>query len=665
MLNGHEEQERARSALIALDASCDRNEWVRVGMAFKAAGGEVDTWLQWCATGANYDGERAARSAWQSFKPNGGIGAGTLFLMARNAGWNGAQTRIEGAQGARASCPTVTASSKAQAAPKPRGNIAAAFANWPPASTEHPYIAAKRGNPDGLRVVPVGDFVSVGNQSVAGWLAVPVHSLDGELRTAQFIPPPGEGKKLNAPGASFGDGLFVVGEFVPDGSIHVVEGIGQAWACAKADYQAAAVVAFGAGRIRTVAKALRARYPAARIVIVADRGKETEAEAIAREVGGEWVAMPVDKPANYDANDFEAEHGIEALADLLRAAKTPPMRYRLQSADDLMSGPPLRWLVRGVLPADAFASLYGPSGSGKSFLALDMCVAIAEGAGDWFGRRVTRAPVTYCALEGESGMGKRAKAWSVRYSRALPANLQFVTQPLDLRNAEDVSDFASAVIAGGGQDGLIVIDTLNRAAPGSDENSSTDMSMLIAACKDLQRRTGCTVLLVHHTGKDSAKGLRGHSSLFAALDAAIEVKRDGSRRTLAVAKSKDDVDGECYAFSLQVVDLGEDESGEPVTSCVVVPDESPVVFAQAKPGGKTQRLVYALMDVLLSESTHFGKAGAPPGRPCVEFEAVVPVIAERMLCRPDQREYQVRRALKAMSGDGAIYQMRDGWIWVN
>lgn len=57
--------------------------------------------------------------------------------------------------------------------------------------------------------------------------------------------------------------------------------------------------------------------------------------------------------------------------------------------------------------------------------------------------------------------------------------------------------------------------------------------------------------------------------------------------------------------------------------------------------------------------------GAPPSRPCVEFEAVVPVIAERLLCRPDQREYQVRRALGSMAGDGKIYQMRDGWIWAN
>jgi len=49
----------------------------------------------------------------------------------------------------------------------------------------------------------------------------------------------------------------------------------------------------------------------ARIVIVPDRGKEADAEAIARELTGAWVEMPSDTPANYDANDYEAEYGVE------------------------------------------------------------------------------------------------------------------------------------------------------------------------------------------------------------------------------------------------------------------------------------------------------------------------------------------------------------------
>ena len=134
---------------------------------------------------------------------------------------------------------------KAKTVSNPIFDVAATFASYQPASAQHPYIAAKRGNPDGLRVVPADAPLTIEGKPVAGWLVVPVRSLDGALQTIQYIPAPGSGKKLNAPGASFGNGLLVVGEIVLDGTLYVVEGIGQAWACSKADYQAAAVVAFG------------------------------------------------------------------------------------------------------------------------------------------------------------------------------------------------------------------------------------------------------------------------------------------------------------------------------------------------------------------------------------------------------------------------------------
>jgi hypothetical protein len=655
---------RAREALFSLSAGCSRDEWLRAAMAAKAAGLSEDDFLEWSATGDNYGGERDALSVWKSIKPNGGIGPGTLFRMARDNGWSDAQAHHNGAQAARAPSHERTPQARPQATQKPRIDLAATFEAYPYAPSDHAYIAAKRGNPNGLRVVPSNDSLTIQGQRVAGWLAVPVRTLGGALQTVQYIPAPGTGKKLNAPGASFGNGLFTVGEISPDGTAYVVEGLGQAWSCARADYHAAAVVAFGSGRVRTVAKLLRERSSAARIIIVADRGKEADAEAIAREMGGAWVELPADKPANYDANDYEAEHGTDALADLLLAAKLPPMRLRLQSADDLLNAPPLRWLVRGVLPETGFAAIYGPSGSGKSFLALVLCAAVAEGS-EWFGRRVIAAPVTYCALEGEAGLSKRIRAWSVHNHRALPDRLRFIMQPLDMRQSTDIADLAAAVQAAGGRGGLVVIDTLNRAAPGADENASTDMGELIEAAKELQRRLSGLVLLVHHTGKDGTKGLRGHSSLYAALDAAIEVSRIDSRREWAAIKSKDDAEGERTAFALRRVELGADEDGDQVTSCVVEPDDSSPAIARPVPRGKTQSVVYSAMKALLRDSKDFGKAGSPVGRPCVEVEAVIPVIADRLLCRPDQRQFQVRRALTAMTGEGEIYQTREGWIWAN
>jgi len=662
MMDGPHEIERARSALFACDAGCSRDEWVRIGMAAKDAGLGFDDFHSWSEGAPNYHSEHECQSAWSSFC-DGAVKAATLYHAARNAGWHDPiKTRQNGAQPARVSPPTANAHPKPQAAQKPRIDVSAVFGSFPPATIEHPYIAAKRGTPDGLRVVPHDSPLAIKGKSLAGYLAVPARSLDGELLTIQYVPPPGGGDKLNVPGASFGDGVFVVGEISADGRLYVCEGIGQAWAVARADYHAAAAVTFGAGRFHRVGQTLRTRFPNASLVFVADRGKEAQVEAIARGVGGAWVEMPADSPANYDCNDFEADHGSEALATLLQAIKTPPMRYRLQAATDLMNAPPPRWLVRGVLPAAGLAALFGPSGSGKSFLAFDLCAAIADGS-EWFGRRVTAAPVIYICLEGEAGFGKRAKAWSFHQRRTVPKQMRIITQQLDLRQPEDITDIADAVLAGGGRDGLLVIDTLNRAAPGADENSSKDMGELIDGAKELQRRIGGVVLLVHHTGKDVVKGMRGHSSLYAALDAAVEVSRADDRREWSIAKSKDDEDGARAAFRLQIVELGEDEDGEPVTSCVIEAGDSERVVQRVKlPQGSNQKIAHDAIGALLRTSKDFGKGGAPTSRPCVAVEAAVDAVEARMPCAEGSRRYVARRAVTAMVGNG-LYMVQEGWLW--
>jgi putative DNA primase/helicase len=101
---------------------------------------------------------------------------------------------------------------------------------------------------------------------------------------------------------------------------------------------------------------------------------------------------------------------------------------------------------------------------------------------------------------------------------------------------------------------------------------SPEFAAILEAAKALQLLTGGLVVLVHHTGKDTTKGLRGHSSLFAALDAAVEVTRNGDRREWALTKSKDGQDGARRLFTLHIVSLGPDADGLLISSCVVVPD---------------------------------------------------------------------------------------------
>ena len=654
--NGHD-LDRARNALHAIPPDLPRDEWVRAGMAAHAAGLPFDEFDAWSAGAGNYDA-RAARDTWRSFKDGKGLGSGTLFKMAAQAGWSPGDKR-ERERARHSKTPA-----RPQATPtRARGGMSAAevWNRCEAAVASHTYIEAKQGRPEGLRVVPAADPLRIAGASVAGWLVVPVLPLEGgEPASLQFIPPPGAGKKLNLPGAQVA-GVFIVGEMLAGGTVFLCEGIGQAWACWKAT-GAAAVVCFGWGRVHSVATELRQRDASARLVLVPDVGKEAEAQTIAREVAAQFVSMPSDAPPNFDANDYAAAHGHDALEVLLSAPQAPAQRFRLLGSTDLHALPPLAWRVRGVLPAQGLAGVYGPSGSGKSLLVLDVAAAIAEGAG-WFGYRVKPAPVVYCALEGEAGFRQRVAAWEQAKGRTLPAGLRLVLQSFKLTDPQDVDDLAAAVLTAGAG-AVTILDTLNRAAPEADENASADMGRILEAAKELERLTGGLVVVVHHTGKDATKGLRGHSSLFAALDSAVEVTREGGRREWKVSKAKDGQDGAGHPFRLEVVDLGEDDEGETVTSCVVAPDESPQDVTRSRlPKGGNQKVVLDGLGELLRNSVAFGRAGAPPQRPCVETESAVEAIAPRLTCEPLRRKERTRQALTGLVASGVL-TCREGWLWL-
>ncbi len=646
---------KAIEALNAIPAHLPREEWVRVGMSAHAAGLDFETFNDWSAGADNYDA-RAARDVWHSFKPGKGVGAGTLYRMAVEHRWRMGEGKPQ-------QRPQQAAKRPAEPPRKPVKGMAPAdvWSRCEAATAGHGYIIAKAaaGVPlDNLRVVPAGDPLRIAGQSMAGALVVPAHGPDG-LQSLQLIPPPGAGKKLNLPGAPMAGASFTVGDMRPGDVVHICEGVGQAWAVWQAT-GAAAVVCFGWGNVARVAADLRQRDDAARLVLVPDVGKEESAAQIARDVGAVVAAMPDGEAQNFDCNDLSQRDGRDVLEALLLAARDPAKpepRYKLLSAGDLRDLPPLAWRVRGVLPAVGLAALFGPSASGKSFLAFDMAAAIAEGQ-SWFDCRVEAAPVVYAALEGEAGFKLRAQAWEVSRGRALPDGLRMMLQPFKLTAPRDVSDLAAVVPAGA----VVVLDTLNRAAPTADENSSKDMGEILEAAKTLQAKTGGLVVLVHHTGKNAAAGLRGHSSLFAAMDAAVEVSRDGDRREWKVSKSKDGIDGEAHPFKLHIEALGVDEYGDPVTSCTIRIDTNTQDVQRVKlPQGGNQRLVYEGIRGLFKDGIS-GKPGAPPLRPCIELEAAVLAGAARLTCASDKKTSRTRDAITGLVSRGVL-GLNEGWLW--
>ena len=636
------ETERARSALWHLDAGCPRPEWVRLGMAAKAAGLTFEDWHAWSETAGNYRNEADCRTTWASMKGEG-IGAGTLFAAARAAGWQDSTGRSlppakhlsDGRPVNRQTEDTAERARTAQERQAPRrekgtpADPAALWSRFLPAPAAHGYLTRKGMAPDGLRIASAG--LTIAGHDCAGWLALPVWSIEhGELQSLQLASPEAGPPKLSLQGCRIAGGALVVHQDAPEGRpspeafaggvAYLAEGV----ATAASLYQATgrpAVACFGKGNVDTIARALRQQYPGLRIVLCPDRGAEHQAAAIAAGLGGAvaWVSLPEDCPPNFDANDYAAADGLDGLAELLKTERTPPQRFRPVSASELANRPPVRWRVRDVLPMEGIAAIYGPPSCGKSFLALDLLAAIAAGRA-WFACRVRPAPVLYIGLEGEAGIAQRVRAHQARHGIA--DGMRFLLAPLDLRQPQDRADIVQAARAVGLAGGVLCIDTLAASAPGMDENASADMGEIIAALKALQAELGGLVLAVHHTGKDATKGLRGHSSLLGALDAAIEVTRTEDRREWRTAKSKDGSDGDARPFRLEVVELETDDEGEPVTSCVVAPEEraADALRRVALPGGGNMRLAFDAIAAALKSARAYGMASAPPGRPCIELE---------------------------------------------
>lgn len=267
-------------------------------------------------------------------------------------------------------------------------------------------------------------------------------------------------------------------------------------------------------------------------------------------------------------------------------------RFTLRTLRELLALPSMAWRVKKILPKSGLSAIYGASGSGKSFLVIDLLARVSLGM-DFYGHKTSPCPVIYVCLEGTGGVSKRMQAWEQHHNKVIPNTFRVMTDSFSLMNHE--SQVLGAVLEQHGlTNGIIVIDTLNQSAPTADENTSADMGTIITNAMKLQRMTNSLVILVHHTGKDSTRGPRGHSSLYAALDVAIETKRSATGREWALTKAKDAKDSDKHEFCLTQIALGLDADGEAITSCVAELDGQ-AIFRLPAPKGKNQIVALAAL----------------------------------------------------------------------
>jgi hypothetical protein len=254
---------------------------------------------------------------------------------------------------------------------------------------------------------------------------------------------------------------------------------------------------------------------------------------------------------------------------------------------DSIKDEPVEWLIDSIIPKKAFVALYAPPASYKSFISLDLAEAIATGR-DWMGYRIPKkGAVLYICGEGHGGMGARVKACKIQNKSPDGANLYIIRAQLNLRSSpEDFAELVNAINALIAEIDelleIIILDTLMRMSGGGfNENSSEDMGAFITQAGKLQELYACALMVIHHSGKDVTKGLRGHSSLLGAVDTELEIQRQDSvinssdasvigNAILTVSKQKDGADSIQIGIEVVSIVIGMSDLGfETLTSLAI------------------------------------------------------------------------------------------------
>ena len=432
------------------------------------------------------------------------------------------------------------------------------------AHPDHPYLKRKGIQTHGVRIT--GD----------GRLMVPLYDADGTLSTLQYIDE--DGGKLYHPGGQTGGKFWMVGSLDEPGTLYVAEGFATA-ATIHETTDRPVVVAYSASNLVPVTGTLREMYGATQdIVIVADHDNSGVGQRYAEQASAKYGARMVMPPILGDANDYaQAGHDLAgllvqqtgtAVIDKLKVVFGDQLGSNYEAPDEL---------VEGLMTIGSSVVVYGDSNSGKTFWALSVATAIATGT-DCYGRKTDAGLVIYLASEAPASIRSRMQAIK-KYHGCDLENLAMVPVPMNFYNgdqdAHDVIELVRAIEQIKGRPvRLIIGDTLARMSAGANENSGEDMGPVMARFDQVATATGAALMIIHHNGKDAAKGARGWSGIRAHIDTEIEVIEKEGIRMVNVTKQRElPSKGEAIYFKLEVVEMGISKFGGPATTCVAIPDD--------------------------------------------------------------------------------------------
>lgn len=244
-------------------------------------------------------------------------------------------------------------------------------------------------------------------------------------------------------------------------------------------------------------------------------------------------------------------HTATQTMSKLNPDNTPPIPlFSLQQIKQL---PVVPFLINPLLPETGYVQLFGNSGAFKSFVALDMALAIASGT-PWLNHKTKKGTVVYLCGEGVFGMGARLRAWATQDIQINDNALLMSPFMPDLNNMETVSHLINYLKTFPDLR-LIIIDTFARAMVHfGNENDNTDVGTFTRVIDYLRQQLKCLIVQVHHTGHKNKDRARGASGLYAALDAEYHCVRLGDYDGyIECTKAKDFKEPDIVNYSLKPV----------------------------------------------------------------------------------------------------------------
>jgi hypothetical protein len=273
------------------------------------------------------------------------------------------------------------------------------------------------------------------------------------------------------------------------------------------------------------------------------------------------------------------------------------------------------WLIKHQIGMNDVVVVFGASGTGKSFLVLDMAVCIASGI-KFHGKGVTKTNVYYIAGEGNYGLDDRLLGFFRHYvelgEHVNVHGFRSSEQPASLMSADNAKLVAEDIRQferNQGPVGLIIVDTFHRNLGEGDENSAKDMATFLSNVDAYLKPFNATVLIVHHSGLNNTSRARGSSSLRAALETEIMVETEGELMVVTNTKMKNRESPPALKFNLLPIALGaydveiDDDTGlevkeerkSLVLQAVDTVFDAPFLSGEVKVKSTTQRCLKSLM----------------------------------------------------------------------